>query len=552
MSNHHGGLGGGHYTAFAKNAINQKWYYFNDSFVREIAPEDAVTRDAYVLFYRLNSLAEAGTAAHVSTVRRLYDAYLHVDPRQPVRSGLSDQTVSGHLARAHSNPQAAPLEKLVPPPSAPTNSGTGAGVGGQGSNVTQAVGASGSTSVTRSSVLNPPQRWKQGVRIEVESCEQRSPRSDDGEDSSPHGPDAASDHQTSDGVIMPQSGADHKQHGARTGISLDGVVRTNPLRKAPGTDRADPEYDNSIVHTSTAAPAATSNLLKRRSWLRWVKRRSSTGRARVPRSGSDVTDHGRAAASPERPASELEIDMVQDNSTFEVESPRHTPAAAPSSTTSTSRIQVPPTESASGYLAHHEPDPRDGKRELAAAKSSESLMTHLREATQNSPRPSATESGSSTVRSQSIEVTAVFHGGDGLAAASDRTASVDSHRKRVNVVDVTAAGYKTRARTTQPQRSGARIRSTDRSQQGAHTLSRDNNTASSTPTKGLWNQRMFKLNDSTPAAATAGSHKPVKPKRTRQPPRDAGAVDGSTRVAGRLVGGGTASPTRGVRRRARK
>ena len=32
VSNHYGGLGGGHYTAYAKN--NGKWYDFNDSSVR--------------------------------------------------------------------------------------------------------------------------------------------------------------------------------------------------------------------------------------------------------------------------------------------------------------------------------------------------------------------------------------------------------------------------------------------------------------------------------------------------------------------------------------
>ena len=31
VSNHSGGLGGGHYTAYAKNFDNHKWYMFNDS-----------------------------------------------------------------------------------------------------------------------------------------------------------------------------------------------------------------------------------------------------------------------------------------------------------------------------------------------------------------------------------------------------------------------------------------------------------------------------------------------------------------------------------------
>ena len=36
VSNHMGGLGGGHYTAYAKNPEHGKWYCFNDSSCSEI------------------------------------------------------------------------------------------------------------------------------------------------------------------------------------------------------------------------------------------------------------------------------------------------------------------------------------------------------------------------------------------------------------------------------------------------------------------------------------------------------------------------------------
>mmetsp|Transcript_22307 Transcript_22307/g.32479 ORF Transcript_22307/g.32479 Transcript_22307/m.32479 type:complete len:1180 (+) Transcript_22307:45-3584(+) len=52
VSEHIGGMGGGHYTAVAQNPINQKWYRFNDSSVEEICAEDAVSPKAYVLFYK--------------------------------------------------------------------------------------------------------------------------------------------------------------------------------------------------------------------------------------------------------------------------------------------------------------------------------------------------------------------------------------------------------------------------------------------------------------------------------------------------------------------
>ena len=53
VSNHFGSLGGGHYTAFAKNSIKNKWYCFDDSSVTEVNNEkDIISSAAYVLFYR--------------------------------------------------------------------------------------------------------------------------------------------------------------------------------------------------------------------------------------------------------------------------------------------------------------------------------------------------------------------------------------------------------------------------------------------------------------------------------------------------------------------
>ncbi|KAG6612444.1 Ubiquitin-specific protease [Phytophthora cinnamomi] len=51
VSEHMGGLGGGHYTAVAKNPVNERWFNFNDSHTSETSAEDAVSSRAYVLFY---------------------------------------------------------------------------------------------------------------------------------------------------------------------------------------------------------------------------------------------------------------------------------------------------------------------------------------------------------------------------------------------------------------------------------------------------------------------------------------------------------------------
>lgn len=45
-------MGGGHYTAYAKNAKTGKWYEYDDSRVTEITEKKIVTSAAYVLFYR--------------------------------------------------------------------------------------------------------------------------------------------------------------------------------------------------------------------------------------------------------------------------------------------------------------------------------------------------------------------------------------------------------------------------------------------------------------------------------------------------------------------
>ncbi|CAI5710605.1 unnamed protein product [Hyaloperonospora brassicae] len=51
VSEHVGGLGGGHYTAVAKNPENKYWFNFNDSHTSPTSAENAVSARAYVLFY---------------------------------------------------------------------------------------------------------------------------------------------------------------------------------------------------------------------------------------------------------------------------------------------------------------------------------------------------------------------------------------------------------------------------------------------------------------------------------------------------------------------
>jgi len=51
ISNHSGGLGGGHYWAYTKN-LDNNWYKYNDNLVSLKQVDDVVTSNAYCLFYK--------------------------------------------------------------------------------------------------------------------------------------------------------------------------------------------------------------------------------------------------------------------------------------------------------------------------------------------------------------------------------------------------------------------------------------------------------------------------------------------------------------------
>ncbi|GBG76736.1 hypothetical protein CBR_g22954 [Chara braunii] len=52
VSNHYGGMGGGHYTAYAKLVNDDLWYNFDDSYVSPMREEDVKSPAAYMLFYK--------------------------------------------------------------------------------------------------------------------------------------------------------------------------------------------------------------------------------------------------------------------------------------------------------------------------------------------------------------------------------------------------------------------------------------------------------------------------------------------------------------------
>ncbi|KAL1802822.1 hypothetical protein ACET3Z_031469 [Daucus carota] len=60
VSNHYGGLGGGHYSAYSKLIDDDRWYHFDDSHVSPVSEADIRTSAAYVLFYRRVKVESAG------------------------------------------------------------------------------------------------------------------------------------------------------------------------------------------------------------------------------------------------------------------------------------------------------------------------------------------------------------------------------------------------------------------------------------------------------------------------------------------------------------
>ncbi|KAL8998480.1 MAG: hypothetical protein Q9188_006095 [Gyalolechia gomerana] len=88
VDNHYGGLGGGHYTAFAKNFFDGKWYEYNDSQVtRRPNPQQVVSSAAYLLFYRRRSDHPLGGPFF-----------------EPIMSGVEDLTADSQAASRNASP----------------------------------------------------------------------------------------------------------------------------------------------------------------------------------------------------------------------------------------------------------------------------------------------------------------------------------------------------------------------------------------------------------------------------------------------------------------
>ena len=68
VSNHFGGMGGGHYNAYCKMP-DGTWWCFDDSHVHAVDKDKICSSSAYVLFYRRRHEAQQDTGLHCTTLR---------------------------------------------------------------------------------------------------------------------------------------------------------------------------------------------------------------------------------------------------------------------------------------------------------------------------------------------------------------------------------------------------------------------------------------------------------------------------------------------------
>ncbi|XP_047200579.1 ubiquitin carboxyl-terminal hydrolase 43a [Hippoglossus stenolepis] len=79
VCNHHGGMHGGHYTAYCRNSVDAQWYSYDDSSVDLVPEEEVCTRGAYILFYqRRNNIPQwsASSSIRGSTSSSMSDHWL--------------------------------------------------------------------------------------------------------------------------------------------------------------------------------------------------------------------------------------------------------------------------------------------------------------------------------------------------------------------------------------------------------------------------------------------------------------------------------------------
>uniref|UniRef100_A0A8K9XP23 ubiquitinyl hydrolase 1 n=1 Tax=Oncorhynchus mykiss TaxID=8022 RepID=A0A8K9XP23_ONCMY len=85
VCNHHGGMHGGHYTAYCRNSVDGQWYSYDDSSVDLVPEEEVCTRGAYILFYQRRNVIPPWSAS--SSIRGGFET-------RPFVRGIQGRSVS--------------------------------------------------------------------------------------------------------------------------------------------------------------------------------------------------------------------------------------------------------------------------------------------------------------------------------------------------------------------------------------------------------------------------------------------------------------------------
>jgi ubiquitin carboxyl-terminal hydrolase 4/11 len=116
VSNHYGGLGGGHYTAYCRMPDDGRWHVFDDSSVREVSASEVVSPAAYVLFYRRRvpgreDDVERMVAAAARRRREVEEEVEEAGPPPRAAPVASPRMLAGVLEEAEAEEEAAKKEE---------------------------------------------------------------------------------------------------------------------------------------------------------------------------------------------------------------------------------------------------------------------------------------------------------------------------------------------------------------------------------------------------------------------------------------------------------
>ena len=147
VSNHFGGMGGGHYTAYAKNGVDQRWYNFDDSSVSSADEDSVCSKAAYVLFYQRRGTAGADPGLVHHDAHQLHHQQQQQQQRHSsrIRTATATSSSNGDSSSSTENSAGGSLSSATSSPLPTRSNGVGGGSLLNGSTATTPNGTNGSS-----------------------------------------------------------------------------------------------------------------------------------------------------------------------------------------------------------------------------------------------------------------------------------------------------------------------------------------------------------------------------------------------------------------------